>query len=90
MYLLDSQQFVVFFDTILANSIESQNCLLTLYFGIIMRPQRLVLSCALMLASCGVLSATLGEPIGTKTSEGKYSYSWALEWLALSGSGHVV
>ncbi|MEY4317077.1 MAG: hypothetical protein RI902_885 [Pseudomonadota bacterium] len=50
-----------------------------------MRQKHLVVLCAWMLASAGALSATLGEPTGAKTSDGKFSYSWPLTNLAASG-----
>jgi hemolysin activation/secretion protein len=50
-----------------------------------MKLNRIALCSALAATSVGVMSATLGEPVGVKNSDGKHSYSWAISELAPVG-----
>lgn len=50
-----------------------------------MGQKHLAVMCAWMVASAGVLSATLGDPTGAKTSDGKFTYTWPLSNLASNG-----
>lgn len=50
-----------------------------------MSQKQLVVMCAMLGASAAVLSATLGEPLGVKTNEGKFNFTWGLSDLAPVG-----